>query len=145
MKLRDLGFDQWFEAHGSELHQVGRGIARISAVDRGSCLIRNETGEIPAELAGKLSYQVASSVDLPCVGDWELSLACRYADCSHTQESDCAVLAAIADGEVSEERYASYLKLRKESEHHEMSYLDKRKKDRAFGRFIKAAKKNMKK
>ena len=75
----------------------------------------------------------------------ELSMACRYADCSHTQESDCAVLAAITNGELSEERYSSYLKLRKESEHYEMSYLDKRKKDRAFGRFVKTVKKNMKK
>ena len=74
----------------------------------------------------------------------ELSMACRYADCSHTQESDCAVLTAITNGELSEERYSSYLKLRKESEHYEMSYLDKRKKDREFGRFIKTAKKNMK-
>jgi ribosome biogenesis GTPase len=74
----------------------------------------------------------------------ELSTACRYADCSHTHESGCAVLAAITNGELSEERYSSYLKLRKESEHYEMSYLDKRKKDRAFGRFMKTAKKDMK-
>jgi ribosome biogenesis GTPase len=74
----------------------------------------------------------------------ELSEACRYADCGHTQESDCAVLTAITNGELSKERYSSYLKLRKESEHYEMSYLDKRKKDREFGRFMKTAKKNMK-
>ena len=55
-KVGDLGFDQWFEEHLNELHQEGRGIARISAVDRGSYLIRNEIGEVPAELAGKLSY-----------------------------------------------------------------------------------------
>jgi len=75
----------------------------------------------------------------------ELSIACRYADCSHTQESDCAVLNAITQGELNEERYSNYMKLRKESEHYEMSYLEKRKKDRAFGRFVKTAKKNMKK
>ena len=74
----------------------------------------------------------------------ELAMACRYADCSHTQESGCAVLTAITSGELSEERYSSYLKLRKESEHYEISYLDKRKKDKAFGRFMKTAKKNMK-
>ena len=45
---------------------------------------------------------------------------------------------------MSEDRYSSYMKLKKESEYHEMSYLDKRKKDRAFGRFIKSAKKQMK-
>ena len=352
MKLSDLGFNQWFEAHIGELHQEGRGIARISAVDRGSYLIRNETREVPAELAGKFAYQIESPVDLPCVGDWvtvqyynydteaiihgvfprktflrrktagenveyqmiaanidiafivqschfdfnlprlnrylvmaadghvepivilaktdlisqdelqqklaairqagittraialsnitgsgfdefqqilmsgqtycllgssgvgkstlinhligrnaldtkavsgtgegthttsrrqlivldkdimfidtpgmrelgilgagnginkgfediiDLSMACRYADCSHTQESGCAVLTAITQGELSEERYSNYMKLRKESEHYEMSYLEKRKKDRAFGRFVKTAKKNMKK
>jgi ribosome biogenesis GTPase / thiamine phosphate phosphatase len=61
MKLSDLGFDQWFEAHVSDFRQEGRGIARISAVDRGSYLIRNELGEVPAELAGKLYFQVESS------------------------------------------------------------------------------------
>jgi ribosome biogenesis GTPase len=75
----------------------------------------------------------------------ELSMDCRYTDCSHTQETGCAILAAIDDGTLSRERYSSYLKLRKESEHYEMSYLDKRKKDKAFGRFIKTVKKNMKK
>lgn len=73
-----------------------------------------------------------------------LSTACRYADCSHTRESGCAVLAAIESGELSRERYEGYLKLRKESEYNELSYLAKRKKDRAFGRFIKKAKKDMK-
>jgi hypothetical protein len=67
MNLSALGFDQWFEARIGELNQAGRGIARVSAVDRGSYLIRNETGEVPAELAGKFSFQVESPVDLPCV------------------------------------------------------------------------------
>jgi ribosome biogenesis GTPase / thiamine phosphate phosphatase len=74
----------------------------------------------------------------------ELSVNCRYANCGHTQEPGCAMLAAVASGELSEERYSSYLKLKKESEFHEMSYVDKRKKDRAFGRFIKSAKEQMK-
>ena len=70
MKLRDLGFDQWFEVHSTEFRQEGCSFARISAVDRGSYLIKNESAEVPAELTGKLSYQIESSVDLPCVGDW---------------------------------------------------------------------------
>ena len=351
MKLSDIGFDQWFQEHVSDLRQEGQGVARISAVDRGSYLIRNELGEIPAELAGKFYFQVESSVDLPCVGDWVtvqyhndaaaaiihgvfprktflrrksagekvdfqmiaanidsafivqschfdfnvrrmdrylvmaadggvepivvltktdlithdeleqkltairssaitarvlalsnitgigfdefqqvlvsgrtycllgssgvgkttlinrligkdafetkavsgtgegihttarrqlivlhqgsmlidtpgmrelgllgvsdgvnqgfedivgLSANCRYANCSHTQEPGCAVLAAVSNGELSKDRYSSYMKLKKESAYHEMSYVDKRKKDRAFGRFIKSAMKQMK-
>ena len=70
MKLSDMGFDQWFQSHASDLRLEGRDIARISAVDRGSYLIKNLSKEIPAELTGKFSFQVGSSIDLPCVGDW---------------------------------------------------------------------------
>lgn len=349
MKLYDLGFDKWFESHATEILYEDGGIARVSAVDRGSYLIRTESGEVPAELTGKLSYQIESSVDLPCVGDWvtaryydnntaavihgvfprktflrrktaganidfqmiaanidaafivqschfdfnpnrldrylvmaadggvepivvltktdlipqdelkqkvaivnsvhkarvlavsnltgqgfeefrqtlcpgrtycllgssgvgkttlinrligqeafdtkpvsgtgegthttsrrqlivlsqgamlidtpgmrelglvgagdgvnagfedvaKLSAECRYADCSHEHEPGCAVQAAVIRGELSEDRHSNYLKLRKESDFYEMSYLDKRKKDKAFGRFIKSYKKQM--
>jgi ribosome biogenesis GTPase len=350
MKLYDLGFDKWFEGHSTGFLRKDCGIARISAVDRGSYLIRNESGEVPAELTGRLSYLIENSVDLPCVGDWvtaqyydnnsaavihgvfprktflrrktaganidfqmiaanidaafivqschfdfnpnrldrylvmaadggvepivlltktdlisqeelkqkvlivnsanitkvlavsnltgsgfdefqqtlcpgrtycmlgssgvgkttlinrligreafdtkpvsgtgegthttsrrqlivlgqgamlidtpgmrelgllgaddgvnagfedlvRLSANCRYADCSHGHEPGCAVRAAVENGELSEDRYSSYIKLKKESDYYGMSYLDKRKKDRAFGRFIKSAKKQMK-
>lgn len=73
-----------------------------------------------------------------------LSAECRYVNCSHEREPGCAVRAAIENGELDEERYTSYMKLKKESEYYEMSYLDKRKKNKAFGRFIKVAKKQMK-
>lgn len=351
MKLSDIGFDKWFEAHVDESLGKHHDIARVSAVDRDSYLVRNKFREIHAELAGKLRFQIETPVDMPCVGDWvyvryynsgalaiihgifprktflrrkyagrnvnfqmiaanidcafivqscyydfnlrrldrylvmanegniepfliltktdlisheglekiiaeirqsgitvrnlalsnttgigldafrkllapgktycllgssgvgkttlinhivgreafdtkpisgtgegthttsrrqlivleqgaliidtpgmrelgilgagnaldnsfsdilDLSLNCRYADCSHIREPGCSVLAAIESGELSEERYNSYIKLKKESEHYEMSYLEKRKKDRAFGRFIKSAMKQMK-
>ncbi len=350
MELSDLGFDQWFEAHTTQLSLDGCGVARVCAVDRGSYLIKDASKEVPAELSGRLTYQTDSPADLPCVGDWvtaqyhnndtaaiihrvfprktflrrktpgksvdfqmiatnidtafivqschrdfnpsrldrylvmatdgqaepiviltktdlitqdeldqklaiirstakagvialsnvtgvgfdafqqtlvsgrtycllgssgvgkttlinrllgrdafatkavsstgagthttsrrqlivlgqgamlidtpgmrelglvgagdgvdtdfedlvELSAQCRYADCSHEHEPGCAVRAAVESGELPEDRYANYLKLKKESEYHEMSYRDKRKKDRAFGRFIKSAKKRKK-
>lgn len=350
MKLSDLGFDQWFETHITSFDEDGRSMARVSEVNRGSYLIMNDLGEVPAELSGKLSYQTQEPDDLPCVGDWvaaqyynegaaaiihrvfprktylrrksageivdfqmiaanidtafivqschydfnprrldrylvmardgrvepiviltktdlitsreleqklavvssvakarviglsnvtgigfdefqqalspgrtycllgssgvgkttlinrllgreafdtkavsstgegthttsrrqlilladgamlidtpgmrelgivgahdgvntgfedlaALSAECRYFNCRHEHEPGCAVRAAIENGELDEERYASYMKLKKESEYNEMSYLDRRKKDRAFGRFIKVAKKQTK-
>lgn len=41
---------------------------------------------------------------------------CRFADCTHRTEPDCAVLAAVSSGDVSSERYESYVKLREELE-----------------------------
>lgn len=66
----------------------------------------------------------------------ELASTCRFADCSHGNEPDCAIQMAIKNGELNPEQYQSYLKLKAESEFNEMSYLDKRKKDRAFGKFV---------
>jgi ribosome biogenesis GTPase len=351
MNLSDMGFGQWFQSQVGDLRHEGRDIARISAVDRGAYLIRNQTREIPAELAGRFYFHVESSLDLPCVGDWvtvqyhnndaaaiihevfprktflrrktagekvdfqmiaanidvafivqschfdfnerrmdrylvmaadggvepivvltktdlitpeeleqklaairssaitasvlalsnitgvgfdefqqvlvsgrtycllgssgvgkttllnrligqdafdtkavsgtgegihttarrqlivlnqgsmlidtpgmrelgllgvsegvnqgfedivQFSLHCRYPNCGHTQEPGCAVRAAVTSGALTEDRYSSYIKLKKESEYHELSYLDKRKKDRAFGHFIKSVKKQKK-
>lgn len=36
---------------------------------------------------------------------------CKFRDCSHTHEADCAVLAAVEDDEVPIERYDSYLRI----------------------------------
>ena len=53
--------------------------------------------------------------DLPhCFPEFEPYLSeCRYTDCSHTKESanDCAIAAAIANGEISKERHESYLSI----------------------------------
>jgi ribosome biogenesis GTPase len=40
---------------------------------------------------------------------------CRFADCAHLAEPDCAVRAALAAGDISESRYASYTKLLEEA------------------------------
>ena len=66
---------------------------------------------------------------------------CRYPDCSHDREPGCEVRAAIDRNELSEEHLQSYLKLRKESEFHELSAIDRRKKDKAFGRSLRSYKK----
>jgi ribosome biogenesis GTPase / thiamine phosphate phosphatase len=41
---------------------------------------------------------------------------CQFSDCSHRHEPGCAVLAAVERGDVSSERYDSYLRLRDEHE-----------------------------
>lgn len=74
----------------------------------------------------------------------ELSNKCRYKDCTHTIEKGCAVLKALEDGIITEERYQNYIKLYKESLYLEMSYFEKRQKDKKFGKFMHSYMKNKK-
>lgn len=68
----------------------------------------------------------------------ELASQCRFTDCSHSSEPGCAVRAAIERGQLAGERLQDYLKLRKESAFHDLSYVERRKRDKAFGRHVKA-------
>ncbi|GGE39250.1 hypothetical protein GCM10011391_17530 [Pullulanibacillus camelliae] len=43
-----------------------------------------------------------------------LAAQCKFRDCQHQTEPDCAVQKALADGTLDEGRYANYIKLRKE-------------------------------
>jgi len=70
--------------------------------------------------------------------------SCRFTDCTHTHEKGCAIIAAVENGDIPQERYENFLKLKKESDFYEMSYLEKRKKDKSFGKMVKNFKKNVK-
>ncbi|TNC95892.1 MAG: ribosome bioproteinis GTPase [Gallionellaceae bacterium] len=70
MELSELGLDSGFEEQASKLCASGQCVARVTAVDRGRYVVRDAQGEVPAELTGKFLYTAASSVDMPCVGDW---------------------------------------------------------------------------
>ena len=69
----------------------------------------------------------------------QLARNCRFTDCGHSSEPGCAVRAAIERHELSDERLQDYLKLRKESAFHDLSYVERRKRDRDFGRFVHSA------
>ena len=73
-----------------------------------------------------------------------LAEQCRFTNCSHTCEVGCAIAAALEFGELSEQRYRNYVKMKNESAFHEMSYFEKRKKDKAFGMMVKTVMKNKK-
>lgn len=74
----------------------------------------------------------------------QLASGCRFHDCSHTIEKGCAVLSAIEEGVLLKERYQNYLKMNKESNFHEMSYQEKKKKDKQFGKMVKSVMKSKK-
>jgi len=75
----------------------------------------------------------------------ELARHCHYGDCTHMQEKGCAVLAAVSDGTISQERYLNYIRMKKEAAHYERSYVERRRREKQFGKFIKSAKKQIRK
>ena len=67
----------------------------------------------------------------------ELSRFCKFSDCSHTNEPKCAVIKAIENGELSEERLISYNKLKKEMNYEGLNSkeIEKKKLDSMFNEF----------
>lgn len=122
-------------ATGEGVHTTSR--RHLLVLDAGAMLI-DTPGMRELGLLGK---SAGMDTTFPDIGEY--STRCKFQDCSHIQEPGCAVLMAVKNGELDEARYESYIKLKKEAEYHGLSYVEKRKKDRAFGRFVKSATKQI--
>jgi len=124
----------------------GTGEGRHTTVRRelirldGGALVIDNPGMREFGILGAESGIASSYADITA-----LAAQCRYEDCSHTGEPGCAVLAAVHAGHIKQEALDSFLKLKQESAFNDLSYAEKRKKDRDFGRFIKSAKKDFRK
>ena len=103
-------------------------------------LIRLDGGAMVVDTPGMRelgNFSVETGLDETFAEIIKLSDKCQFNDCTHVNEKGCAVLNAIADGQLPENRYRNYIKMNKESIYHEMSYLEKRQKDKQFGKFCK--------
>jgi ribosome biogenesis GTPase len=125
------------EGDGKGRHTTAR--RHLTVIDNGALMIdtpgMRELGMIA----------VGATIDESFSDIHELSTQCRFNDCTHTVEVGCALLMAVQNRQISEERFRSYMKLTKESEFHQMSYVERRKKDRQFGRMVKTAMKHVRK
>jgi ribosome biogenesis GTPase len=90
------------------------------------------------------NFSVETGIDETFKEITELSEQCQFNDCTHISEKGCAVLKAVKDGQVPQKRYENYLKMIKESIYNEMSYLEKKQKDKQFGKFCKTVMKHKK-
>ena len=70
-----------------------------------------------------------------------LSQHCKFKDCTHTNEIGCSVIEAVEKGEIDQASYENYLKLEREKVHFESSVIERRKKDKEFGKMVKNYKK----
>jgi len=90
------------------------------------------------------NFSVETGIDETFTEIVELSEQCQFNDCTHINEKGCAVLMAVGNGQVPEKRYQNYIKMKKESNYNEMSYLEKKQKDKQFGKLIKSVMKQKK-
>ena len=70
---------------------------------------------------------------------------CRFADCHHKTEPGCAILAAIASGELSLERWSQYNDLKREALYavdKTAALMEKRVRNKAIAKWSKQRKKN---
>ena len=67
IKLDDLGWDENFAA-GLKAGEAA--VARVSRAYKGAYMLLTASGEIAAEITGKLRHAAASTAELPAVGDW---------------------------------------------------------------------------
>jgi len=74
----------------------------------------------------------------------DFSRFCKFKDCTHTSEIGCSVTEALETGEIDKDSYENYLKMEREKAHFESTVLEKRKKEKEFGKIMKNYKKDMK-
>jgi ribosome biogenesis GTPase / thiamine phosphate phosphatase len=74
----------------------------------------------------------------------EFAQNCRFKNCTHIHEEGCAVLEAVESGEIDEGSYANFQKMEKEKTHFEADAIERKKKDKDFGKMIKNVKKQRK-
>ena len=107
-------------------------------LENGGILIDNpgmrEVGIVDSTVALEMTFEAI----------FQLSKDCKFKDCTHTTEIECAVLEALSKGEIGRNFYENYLKMEKEKEHFESTISEKRKKDKDFGKMIKHFKKSRK-
>lgn len=61
-------------------------------------------------------FDVGDGLDMAFADVEQFAADCHFADCGHTAEPGCAVLAAVDSGALPQRRYDSYLKLRREAD-----------------------------
>ncbi|MCY3779752.1 MAG: ribosome small subunit-dependent GTPase A [Chloroflexi bacterium] len=103
---------------GRSVKAVGQHSAEGVHTTRDSALVRLEGGGYLADTPGIRSLTVwdiePDELDAYYVDLEPYVLDCKFSNCTHTDEPDCAVRRAAEKGEIAQRRYQNYLDLREE-------------------------------
>jgi len=103
-------------------------------------LIILENGGILVDNPGMREVGIADSTSgLKITFDMinRLAQTCKFKNCTHTNEIGCDVIEAVEKGEIGRDSYRNYLKLEREKAYFESSVIERRKKDKGFGKMVK--------
>lgn len=75
----------------------------------------------------------------------KLAMECRFKNCQHNIEPGCAIKNAIENGSLDPRRLSNYTKLLAEHERNTSTLAERRKRERALGKFYKSVKEHTKK
>ena len=68
----------------------------------------------------------------------DLAGHCRFSDCQHVAEPDCAVLDAIERGDLDADRLDRWRKLQREDQRNSETVAESRARDKAFGKMVRS-------
>jgi ribosome biogenesis GTPase len=74
-----------------------------------------------------------------------LTLECKFSDCSHTVEPGCAILAAVKAGDIDTDRLARWTKLASEEQVNSTALARRKFKEKKLGKMIKSIQKKNRK
>lgn len=98
----------------------------------GGCVVMDTPGMRELQMT-----DVAAGIEAVFADLAALATQCRFRDCQHQSEPGCAVLEAVAAGDVDEARVRRWHKLAAEDAFNAATPLDRRKKDKAFGKMVR--------
>ena len=88
---------------------------------------------------------ISSGLETTFATIYDYAEDCKFKDCTHTQETGCAILAAVESGKIDEDAYDNFQKMEREKLHFSTDAQERKKKDKAFGKMIKQVIKERKK
>lgn len=68
----------------------------------------------------------------------EMAAGCKFADCQHQGEPDCAIRAAIDNGLLDERRLINFQKMLKEQQRNSLTLAESHQQDKKLGKLIKS-------
>jgi len=128
----------------------GRNIMKTGTISESTCkgrhitshreLIILENGGILIDNPGMREVGIVDTADgLETTFDIVNKLAqnCKFKDCAHTNETGCSVIEAVEKGELDKNILVNFQKMQREKSYFNTSLVEKRKKEKIFGKIIK--------